>query len=83
MSVEEFAANNKFPEIKKILVGNPVVLTGEHATSADDANDAQLLALATERMKCYDPSKVRSLSEIKEKYGITDDDLAGFDAVIE
>ena len=83
MSIEDVATNGKFPELKGVLPGDQVVLTDKHAASVDNADDAQLFALATERMKSYNPSKVRSFSEIKEKYGITDDDLEGCDAVIE
>lgn len=83
MSVEEVTTNSKFPEFKEVLPGDRVVLVNNHVASVDDADDAQLLALATERMKHYDPSKLRSSSDIMEKYGITDDDLADVDAVIE
>ena len=82
MSVDE-VANNNFPEFKGIQVGDQVVSADKQTAPADDADDARLLALATERMKRYDPSQTRSFSEIKEKYGITDDDLADIDAVIE
>ncbi len=83
MSVEDVATNSKFPEFKEVLPGDRVVLVNNHAASVDDADDVQLLALATERMKHFDPSKLRSFSDIMEKYGITDDDLADVDAVIE
>lgn len=68
MSIEEVKTSNKF---------------SKHTISVDDAEDTLLFALAMDRMKRYDPSKVRSFSDIKEKYGISDDELDGDDVVIE
>ncbi len=70
--------------IVKDDVPEAVILSPERYVSLiDEISDVRLLALATERMKRYDPSQTRSFAEIKKKYGVTDDDLKDCEAVIE
>ena len=43
--------------------------------------DQQLLEIANERMSNYDPSKVISEEEMNRYFGITEDDLKGFEDI--
>ena len=43
--------------------------------------DQQLLEIANERMSKYDPSKVISEAEIDRYFGISEDDLKGFEDI--
>ena len=53
----------------------------EYISLMDELNDARLLALAAERMARYDPAAVISESEMNARLGVSDEDLAGFEAV--
>ena len=53
----------------------------EYIKLMDEVNDARLLALATERMAKYDPSKTVSEAEVLKELGITADELADADKV--
>ena len=53
----------------------------EYIKLMDEVNDARLLALATERMAKYDPSKTVSEAEVLKELGITADELANADKV--
>ncbi len=53
-----------------------VLLTpDERLRPMDEANDAGLLAVATDRLAKYDPSAVISGEELHRELGITQDDL--------
>lgn len=47
----------------------------------EEVNDARLLALATERMAHFDPDTLIPEEEIMREFGITEEDLAGFEEV--
>jgi PHD/YefM family antitoxin component YafN of YafNO toxin-antitoxin module len=47
----------------------------EYIKLLDEVNDARLLALATERMETFDPSKVISQSAVDAELGFSADDL--------
>ncbi len=53
----------------------------EYLELMEEVNDARLLAVATERMQNYDPSKNISGQKVFENLGITDSDLENFDEV--
>lgn len=55
----------------------------EYIRLMDEINDAQLLALATERMAHFDPDKLISQEEIDKEFGFTEEDLADIDVDIE
>ncbi|MCD7847475.1 MAG: type II toxin-antitoxin system Phd/YefM family antitoxin [Oscillospiraceae bacterium] len=55
----------------------------EYIRLMDEVNDAQLLAIATERMSHFDPDKLLSEEEVYERLGITKEDLADIDVDIE
>ncbi len=51
----------------------------EYIRLMDALNDAQLLAIATERMEHFDLSQAIPEEEVKRKLGITEEDLAALD----
>lgn len=53
----------------------------EYVRLMDEVNDARLLAVATERFSKYDPNNVITEEEICKEFGITEDDLAGYEDV--
>ncbi len=53
----------------------------EYVRLMDEVEDAKLLALATERLAHYDPSKNISMEEIDREFGITPEMLAEMDEV--
>ena len=58
----------------------------EYVRLMDELNDARLLAVASERMTHYDPSKLISSTLISEeemnrRLGVTEDDLKDFESV--
>lgn len=53
----------------------------EYVRLVDKAEDAELLALAEERMAHYDPSKLISKEEIDREFGFTEEDLKGWEEV--
>ncbi len=55
----------------------------EYIRLMDEAEDAKLLAIATERMAHFDPDKLLSEEEVYKRLGITEEDLADVDVDIE
>lgn len=53
----------------------------EYVRLMDELNDARLLAVASERMAHYDPSKLISEEEMNRRLGVTKDDLKDFESV--
>ncbi len=53
----------------------------EYVRLIEEINDARLLAVASERMKNYDPSENISANEVQRELGITDEELADFEEV--
>lgn len=53
----------------------------EYVRLMDELNDARLLAVASERMAHYDPSKLISEEEMNRRLGVTEDDLKDFESV--
>lgn len=53
----------------------------EYVRLMDEINDARLLAIAAQRFAHYDPAKTISEEEIYKEFGITKDDLAGYEEV--
>ena len=53
----------------------------EYVRLMDEVNDARLLSIATERFANYDPNNVIHEEEIYKEFGITEDDLAGYEEV--
>ena len=83
-------AGKIFEEVKeygsKVVMKNNVaecVLMSptEYVRLMDELNDARLLNTAAERMAHYDASSLISEEEIRERLGITQEDLEGFEEV--
>ena len=53
----------------------------EYMRMVDELNDARLLALAMERMEHYDSSKTVSQEAFDRRFGITEEDLKGYEEV--
>lgn len=53
----------------------------EYVRLMDELNDARLLAVASERMAHYDPSKLISEEEMNRRLGVTEDDFKDFESV--
>ena len=53
----------------------------EYVRLMDELNDARLLAVASERMAHYDPSKLISEEEMNCRLGVTEYDLKDFESV--
>ena len=53
----------------------------EYVRLMDELNDARLLAVASERMAHYDPSKLISEEEMIRRVGVTEDDLTDFESL--
>lgn len=53
----------------------------EYVKLIEEINDARLLAVASERMKNYDPSDNIPADEVQRELGITDEELNGFEEV--
>lgn len=53
----------------------------EYVKLLEEINDARLLAVASERMKNYDPSDNIPADEVQRELGITDEELDGFEEV--
>ena len=53
----------------------------EYVRLMDELNDARLLAVASERMAHYDPSKLISEEEMNRRLGVTEDDLKDLESV--
>lgn len=53
----------------------------EYVKLIEEINDARLLAVASERMKNYDPSDNIPADEVQRELGITDEELDGFEEV--
>lgn len=83
-------AGKIFQEVKqsgaKVVMKNNVpecVLLSpqEYVKLIEEINDARLLAVASERMKNYDPSDNIPADEVQRELGITDEELNGFEEV--
>ena len=83
-------AGKIFDEVKrfgaKVVIKNNtpecVLLSPEEYTKLmDELEDAQLALMAEERLKNFDPKKVISQEEIDKEFGITAEDLKGFENV--
>lgn len=53
----------------------------EYVRLMDELNDAKLEAVAAERLARYDPQKLVSWDEMMKKFGVTEEDLAGWEDV--
>ncbi len=53
----------------------------EYVRLMDELNDARLLAVASERMNHFDPSKLISEEEMNNRLGVTESDLTDSDEV--
>lgn len=53
----------------------------EYVKLIEEINDARLFAVASERMKNYDPSENIPADEVQHELGITDEELADFEEV--
>lgn len=53
----------------------------EYVRMSDDYHDRKYIHIAEERMKNFDPSKLISAEEVFRKYGLTDEDLEGWEEV--
>lgn len=53
----------------------------EYVRLMDEVNDARLLAVAMDRFAKYDPTNVITEEEIYKEFGITENDLAGYEEV--
>lgn len=53
----------------------------EYVRLMDELNDARLLAVASERMNHFDPSKLISEEEMNNRLGVAESDLTDFDEV--
>ncbi|MDE6502066.1 MAG: type II toxin-antitoxin system Phd/YefM family antitoxin [Ruminococcus sp.] len=53
----------------------------EYVNLIEEINDARLLAVASERMKNYNPSENIPADEVQREFGITDEQLADFEEV--
>ena len=83
-------AGKIFEEVKrfgaKVVMKNNapecVLLSPEEYTKLmDELEDAALALLAEKRLKNFDPKKVISQEEIDKEFGITAEDLKGFEDV--
>lgn len=83
-------AGKIFEEVKKmgakVVMKNNVpecvlISPEEYIKLIDELNDARLLAMANERMANFNPDYLISEEEHKKKYGITDDDLQGYEEI--
>lgn len=83
-------AGKIFDEVKqcgaKVVMKNNtaecvLISPDEYVRLMDEINDARLLAIATQRFSHYDPAKTIPEEEIYKEFGITEDDLAGYEEV--
>lgn len=83
-------ADEIFEEVKrsgtKVVMKNNVaecVLMSpeDYVRMSDDYNDAKLLAIAEERWKNFDRSKLISQEEFDKMFGITEKDLEGWEEI--
>ena len=83
-------AEEVFDEVRRS--GTKVVMKNDYAECilmspedyvkmSDEYNDFKLLTLALERLKNYDPSKLISEEEFDRMFGITEEDLEGYEDV--
>ncbi len=91
--ISDFNRGKASSAFSKVGEGNPVVVMKRNRPSyiiispedyrkaAEIEEDLALLALATERMKDFDPAKTIGEKEIMERYGITEADLDEMDEV--
>jgi PHD/YefM family antitoxin component YafN of YafNO toxin-antitoxin module len=93
ISISQFnrgLAGKIFSEVKrtgtKVVMKNNVaecvlMSPDEYVELMDEVNDARLLSLAVDRLKNYDSATAISSDEINKEFGITDEDLAGYEEV--
>ena len=83
-------AGKIFDEVKqcgaKVVMKNNtaecvLISPDEYVRLMDEINDARLLAIAAERLAHYDPAKAIPEEEIYKEFGITEEDLAGYEEV--
>ena len=70
----------------KVVMKNntPVVVLvspEEYIRDQEELEELRLLVMAQERLSHYDPAALVSQKEIDRKYGITEDDLEGYEEV--
>ena len=53
----------------------------EYLKMSDDYNEARLLAVAEDRMKNFDRSRLIPAEEVYKEFGITDEDLEGWEDI--
>ena len=53
----------------------------EYVKMSDDYNEVRLLAIAGDRMKHFDRSKLIPAEEVYREFGITEDDIKGWEDV--
>ena len=53
----------------------------EYMKMSDDYNEIRLLAIAGDRMKHFDPSRLISQEELDRMFGITPEDLVGWEDI--
>lgn len=83
-------AERVFAEVKKygakVVIKNDtaecVLLSpSEYQALIDELEDMKLALIAEERLKNFDPKKVRKAEDVYKRLGITEKDLEGFDEV--
>ena len=47
----------------------------------EEVNDARLLTIASKRLENHDPAAIVSLDEMQNRFGVTDEDLEGYEGV--
>ncbi len=55
----------------------------EYVRLMDEVNDARLMAVASERKAHYNPASLISEEEMNRRLGVTEEDHAGFDEVVD
>ncbi|MBQ7220065.1 MAG: hypothetical protein IJS28_03700 [Synergistaceae bacterium] len=85
------SAGEIFAEVKrsgtKLVVDDDdraigIVMTPEeYMKMSDDHDNIRLLAIAEDRLKHFDPSRLISAEELYKEFGITDEDIEGWEDV--
>lgn len=82
---EEILQDVRKTGVKAVMKDNMVACVllspEEYVRLVDKAEDARLYALAVERMSRYDPSKTISQEEMDARFGITKEDLSGWEDI--
>ena len=53
----------------------------EYLDLMDEVNDARLLTIASQRLENYDPADAVTLEEMQTQFGVSDEDLDGYEGV--